>query len=107
MDQVELHRKLIVAARRHPPSERVPHAFERRILARLRACQIVDHWALWSRALWCAAAPCVGIMLLLLGAWWWRSPASTPAPNNLNLSQDFENTVLAAAEPEQPFDLSR
>ncbi|MGA2657836.1 MAG: hypothetical protein ABSH34_09985 [Verrucomicrobiota bacterium] len=104
MNQAELHRKLIAAARRNPPSERVPHAFEKRILARLRACPMVDHWALWSQALWRAVAPCAAIMLLL-GAWWWFTPAGAPPANDL--SQDLENTMLAAAESEQSLDFSR
>jgi hypothetical protein len=114
MNQDELHRKLIAAARRNAPSERVPHSFEKRILALIRACPMVDHWALWSQALWRAAASCVSIMLLL-SAWWWFSPAGgAPAGTALasasaasNLSQDLENTMLAAAESEQSLDLSR
>jgi len=102
MDLDELHRKLIAAARRNPPSERVPHTFEQRILARLRASPVLDAWDLWARALWRASAPCVAVMLLL-AAWGWFSPAGTPPGNDL--SQDFENTVLAAAEPEQAPDL--
>jgi hypothetical protein len=104
MNQAELHRKLIAAARRNPPSERVPLAFEKRILARLRGCPMVDHWALWSQALWRAVAPCAAIMLLL-GAWWWFTPAGAPPANDL--SQDLENTMLAAAESEQSLDFSR
>jgi hypothetical protein len=104
MDLAELERKLIAAGRRNPPSEEVPHTFEQRLLARLRACPVVDHWALWSQALWRAAAPCVGVMLLL-GAWWWFSPARDLPANDL--SQEFERTVLAAAEQEPPPDLSR
>jgi hypothetical protein len=128
MNQAELHRKLIAAARRYPPSERVPLTFEKRILARIRACPMADHWALWSQALWRAAAPCVAIMLLL-GAWGWLTPAAAPPANDLsqvaqgstavfpeppagappatNLSQELENTMLAAAETEQSLDLSR
>jgi hypothetical protein len=104
MNQAELHRKLMTAARRNPPSERVPFAFEKRVLARLRACPMADHWALWSQALWRAAAPCVAIMLLLAARWWFSPAGATPAND---LSQDFTNTVLAAAESEQSVDLSR
>ncbi len=68
MNLAELERKLIAAARANPPSDRVPYAFEKRILARLPARPLADGWELWGRALWRAAAPCVAIMLLL-GAW--------------------------------------
>jgi hypothetical protein len=104
MNQTDLYRELIAAARRNPPSERVPHSFEKRILARIRACPCVDYWALWSRALWRAVAPYTAIMLFL-GAWLWFAPAGPPASSDL--SQDFENTLLAAANPDQSPDLSR
>ena len=104
MNQAELYRKLIAAARGDPPSQRVPHAFEQRIRARLRPCSRVDLWALWSQALWRAVAPCVAVMLLL-GAWWWFTPAGAPPANDL--SQDLENTMLAAAESEQSLDITR
>jgi len=61
----ELQKKLLAAARANPPSDRVPYAFEKRIMAHLTAPLPLDSWTLWSRALWRAAAPCVAIMLLL------------------------------------------
>jgi hypothetical protein len=60
-----------------------------------------DGWELWGRALWRAAAPCVAIMLLL-GAWSLFTPqASAPATD---LSQDLEQTLLAAVDQDQPAD---
>ena len=52
MNLAELERKLIAAARANPPSDRVPYAFEKRIMARLAAWPVADSWALWARALW-------------------------------------------------------
>ena len=60
MNLAELERKLIAAARANPPSDRVPYAFEKRIMARLAARPVADGWALWARALWRAAAPVRG-----------------------------------------------
>ena len=101
MNLTQLERKLIAAARANPPSDRVPYAFEKRIMARLAARPIMDDWALWARALWRAAAPCVAIMLLL-GAWSLFAPQhSTPAND---LSQDLEQTLLAAVDQDQPAD---
>jgi hypothetical protein len=94
MNLTELHRKLIAAARADSPIDRVPFAFEKRIMASIRACARPDPSAFWARALWFAAAPCVAITLLL-GAWTAFGPAS--ARGSSNLSQDFENTILAAA----------
>ncbi len=93
MNQTELHRKLIAAARAHVPGEQVPYAFEKRVLARLRDLAPRDPWAVWAAALWRAAAPCI-VVTLLLSAWSWFSPA---ASQNSDWSQELENTVLAAA----------
>lgn len=102
MNLAELQRKLIAAARVNPPDERVPYAFEQRILARLRVRPAAEDWAsLWARALWRAAVPCVSIMLLL-GAWSWFGSARSAAKTDL--SQDIENTVLAAADQESSAD---
>jgi len=101
MNLAELERKLMAAARANPPSDRVPYAFEKRIMARLAARPLADGWELWGRALWRAAAPCVAIMLLL-GVWSYFMPqASAPATD---FSQDLEQTLLAAVDQDQPAD---
>jgi hypothetical protein len=79
----------------------VPYAFEKRIMARLATQPVVDDWAMWARALWRAAAPCVAIMLLL-GAWSFFIPQSS-APVS-DLSQDLEKTLLAAVDQDQTSD---
>ena len=99
MNLEQLQKKLLAAARSSRPSERVPYAFEQRIMARLKGTPL-DSWALWSRALWRAAAPCAAIMLLL-GAWSWVSAPSTPSGD---FSQEIERTLLAAADQDQPSD---
>jgi hypothetical protein len=101
MNLDELQRKLVAAARADTPSERVPYAFEKRILARLQASLAPDPWAIWSRALWRAAVPCVAIMLLL-SAWSYFAPPTNS--NGTDLSQEFESTVLAATDPEPTTD---
>ncbi len=101
MNLDELERKLIATARTHPPSDKVPYAFEKRVMALLATQPFVDGWALWARALWRAAAPCVVIMLLL-GAWSLLTPQHN-APAN-DLSQALEQTLLAAVDQDQPAD---
>jgi hypothetical protein len=101
MNLAELERKLIATARANPPIDRVPYAFEKRIMARLAARPVADDWALWARALWRAATPCVAIMLLL-GAWsFFSSQSSTSATD---VSQELEKTLLAAADQDQSTD---
>ena len=68
MNLTELQKKMFAVARANPPSDHVPYAFEKRIMARLHAPLPLDLWALWGRLLWRAAAPCVAIMVLL-SAW--------------------------------------
>jgi hypothetical protein len=104
MNLAELERKLIAAARAIPPSERVPYAFEKRILALLAGQPALDRWELWGRALWRATAPCIAIMLLL-GAWSLLAPQRNTATNDL--SQQLEQTLLAAVDQEQPIDSAR
>ncbi len=101
MDLAKLHWKLIRAARTNPPSDRVPYAFEQRILSLLEAHPVADGWALWARALWFAVAPCVAIMLLF-AAWSLFAP-ETKAPAG-DLSQQFESTLLAAVDQDQTAD---
>ena len=101
MNLAALHQKLLAAARKHPPAETVPYAFEKRIMALLAKSPVVDRWAMWARALWRAAAPCAAVMVLLC-AWSLLAP-SNPPPSN-DLSQDLENTVLAAMDPDPPAD---
>lgn len=98
MNLDELQTKLIAVARAQQPSVSVPYAFERRITARLKSLAAVDYWALWGHALWRAVAPCVAITLLL-AAWSLFNTSGKPA--RANLSQDFDNTVLAATGLDQ------
>lgn len=97
MNLALLQQKLMAAARANRPSDAVPYAFEKRILARLPALPPVDHWDLWSRALWRATAPCAAIMLLLCA---WSFYSSYSKPPATDLTQEFDNTVLAAADQE-------
>lgn len=91
MDLTKLQNKLIAAARRHPPGDQVPYAFEKRVMASLRL-PMADAWSSWGFALWRAALSCVIAMLLVM-AW---SHLSTQDSDDL--SEAFEKTVLAAAD---------
>ena len=90
MNLFELQRKLLEAARSNPPSEQVPYAFEKRIMAGITALPKTDEWAWWSRALWRGAAACAGVAILL-GAWSFL-PGSSPASSG----PDLEEAVLAS-----------
>jgi hypothetical protein len=95
MNLVELQKKLIAAARRNRPDDRVPYAFEKRILAQIAARAGVDRWVFWTRGLWRAAASCV-VVAVVFGTVSLFLPATTDKGNDL--SQDFENTLLASVD---------
>ncbi|MGO9001469.1 MAG: hypothetical protein ACLQHM_05825 [Limisphaerales bacterium] len=95
MNIAELQKKLLAAARANPPGDRVPYAFEKRVVALLAARTAVDPLALWVRGLWRAAVSCVAIALLL-GAWAFFNPAASSKTDDL--SQNFENTLLASVD---------
>jgi len=93
----QLQQRLLAAARLHKPGDRVPYAFEKRILARLTATPRMDYGSLWARALWRAAAPCVALALLL-GAWSFIGTNNTATSESEVLSQHFEQIMLAAVD---------
>jgi hypothetical protein len=95
MNLEKLHQKVIAVARANPPSDRVPYAFEKRVLARLTAPLPLDEWAVWGRALWRAAAPCVAIMLVI-GVWTYVSQLNHD--DGGDLAQDLENAVVFTAD---------
>ncbi len=95
MNSDSLQKKLIAVARNNPPSDAVPYAFEKRIMALITSRPVPDVLALWARALWRGAASCVAVMIVL-GAISFFTPAKTIS--NGDLSQDFENTLLAAVD---------
>jgi len=96
-----LRQKLLAAARAQSPSDRVPYAFAKRILARLEPAPLPDLSAFWVRGLWRAAAPCVALALLL-GVWCFigaqNNSGSAGLSDNGDFAQHFEQTLLAAVE---------
>ena len=95
MNLAELQDKLLAAARLNPPDDRVPYAFEKRITALIAARSAADRWLFWTRGLWRAAASCVAVAVVC-GAVSFFVPAT--ADNSKDLSQDFENTLLASVD---------
>jgi hypothetical protein len=102
MNVDDLQRKLIAAARENPPGDRVPYAFERRIMAHISSRPLPDRWAQWAAALWRGAAACVAITLLL-SAWSYYSASSTASTTDV--SQQIENTLLAGIDQDQQTDM--
>lgn len=100
MNWDSLHDTLIRAARRHPPSDHVPLAFGKRIMARLGSAER-DDWPAVARALWWAAGACTAVAVAV--SVWTLSPDR--ADNNF--TDDLEQTILASAvdaDPETEFE---
>ncbi len=98
MKWTALEARLIKAARTSLVEDRVPYAFEKRIMARITALAPVDTLGLWARALWRAAIPCIATALLL-GLWsFW--PADRSA-SRADFPVEFESAVLLAADQSQ------
>jgi len=95
MNLAELQKKLIAAGRLNPPGDQVPYAFEKRIMALIAARADDDRWVCWTRGLWRAAVSCVAVAVVC-GAISLFTPAT--ADNSSDLSQDFENTLLASVD---------
>lgn len=93
-----LQKKLLAAAKANPPSDRVPLAFEQRVLAHLRAAKPIDFSALWARALWRAVIPCVAVAVVLIGISLVPTAQTPEVAGDVDLSQAFEQTLLAASE---------
>lgn len=96
MNLVELQNKLIAAARAGTPSDQVPYAFEKRIMALVARQAVTDKMSLWIHGLWRAAVSCVALTLLL-GAWAVFNPVAGSSTTD-DLSQNFESTLLASVD---------
>ncbi len=94
MSLADLEKRLLDAARRTPPSDAVPYAFEKRVMARV-AGRRLDHWAEWTRGLWRAVAPCLGVLLLLGFV---SARQTLPRVPERSLDSDLERVVFAAVE---------
>ena len=93
MNLDNLQTKLIAAARTAQPSERVPYAFEKRVMARLTESVRVDLLGAWSAALWRAAIGCVAVAALSGALSLWNSQHGSTEGD---LSQEFETAVFAS-----------
>ncbi len=97
MDLVELERKLIAAARANPPSDTVPVAFEKRIMAHIEELSAQKYSMFWARGLcrgaFASIAATVGAIALLM--------VVTPRANEEEVFADqFESAMLAVVEQE-------
>jgi hypothetical protein len=93
MNLEKLQSNLLTAARRCPPDERVPYAFERRIMARLASSPRFDPVTFWNRMLWRAAVPCL-LVMLTVSLWAFLAPT---VDGTTSLGTELEDAILAPA----------
>ncbi len=86
--------KLLCVARANPPNDRVPYAFEQRILARLQSGAIPDVWGLWEQVFWRSLPAFLGITLML-GAVTYTTQATW---DSNSLQDDLESALYAEVE---------
>jgi hypothetical protein len=92
MNSQDLEQKLMAAARVATPSDAVPLAYEKRVMAVLRDRSIEDPFANWGRALWRGALASV-VAAMICGAW-----VTLHDSNTAELSQDIEHTITASLD---------
>jgi anti-sigma factor RsiW len=92
-----LQHKLFQAARAARPDDRVPYAFEQRVMASLRGQRGLDSLTLWTRALWRAAAPCAALMVLLVS---WSVVTPESVGQETDLGQQLEAAMFASLPAE-------
>jgi hypothetical protein len=91
----ELQNKLTAAARLQEPDDRVPYAFEKRIMALIAERTSLARRTVWVHGLWRAAVSCV-VIALVCGTVSIFTPETRDGAGDL--SQDFENTMLASID---------
>ena len=95
--------KLMRVARSNAPSDHVPYAFGKRILARIRSEHVIDSVTLWARALWRAAIPCVAVAVLL-SAWAIQTPEPSAQSAGVDdLGLELETTLMASVSVDSDF----
>jgi anti-sigma-K factor RskA len=86
---------MLAGARRSAPSDRVPYAFEQRVMAGVRSLRPPDRMAVWTVGLWRAALSSVAVVVMLLGV-----NAVTPVDSLEAASADpLETALLASDDP--------
>lgn len=101
MDYEKLRCQLLEAARRNPPSERVPYAFERRVMAQLPSWVRPDAsgLAFWTRGFWRAALSGVAAAAIMMGSLGVVSDRGVDEGDSVS-AEALEEALMAPAQVE-------
>ena len=92
MNENEKLKQFVRIARSIPSEERVPLAFEKRIMSRLAQLRPIDAIEVWGRIFWRVAACGLGVALLAAA---WTAFHREPTPRTQDLANDLDKTILA------------
>ena len=88
--------KLLFSVKNNPPSDRVPYAFEKRIIANItEQPQTTDSWLDLGRLLWRAVVPYTAVAMLAAATWLTISPAQN---THVAPSSDMEEVAAMVSE---------
>ena len=103
--------RLLTQTRKIPTNDRVPYAFEKRIMAHIKEAPaaLADVWSVWAQSLWKAVVPCLAVLVMV--AVWMKAPtgATTPQDNAAPVvanfeaptDEDLESIVMLAIDPNE------
>ena len=103
MDPKNVFERLIREARQREPDDRVPYAFEQRIMRAIRQEPRLDAATLWAAGLWHAVLPCslVAAVAITLSVTFLR--VQEPELGGLPVVSDQTESVEAAAPAASEF----
>ena len=104
--------EMLAKTREMPADDRVPYAFEKRIMAHIKEAPAAaaNPWELWGHSLWRAVVPCLAVMVLV--AVWMKVPGETTETTGPNAGaptvatvdspakEDLESIVVFAIDPQ-------
>jgi anti-sigma-K factor RskA len=104
--------EMLAKTREMPADDRVPYAFEKRIMAHIKEAPeaSANLWELWGHSLWRAVVPCLAVMALV--AVWMKAPGETTGTTGPNTGaptvatvdspakEDLESIVMFAIDPQ-------
>ena len=104
--------RLLTQTREIPTNDRVPYAFEKRIMAHIKEAPAAaaNLWELWGHSLWRAVVPCLGVMVFV--AVWMNTAGETPGTSGPKTGtptvatidsppkEDLESIVMFAIDPQ-------
>ena len=104
--------QMLAKTRQLPADDRVPFAFEKRIMAHIKETPepTANLWELWGHSLWRAVVPCLAVMILV--AVWMKAPGETAVTSEPKATpptvatidspakEDLESIVMFVIEPQ-------